>query len=278
MYKTILVHIDETARSAQRAEVASQLALLHDAHLVGAAMTGLPAYLLPAIGYEPGFDGAALVVADLRAEAGRSLDAFEAVARRAGVASIERRCLDEEPGMGMSLQARYADVAVISQSDLDEVLPRVRPDFPDYLVLNAPHPVLVLPKAGVAAMPAQRITAAWDGSAGAARAITSALPLLRRARQVDLVVFDADDSDDAHGEQPGADMALYLARHGVRAEVSSCAGGREAAAALLDFATVRHADLIVMGAYGHSRFREILLGGMTRDVLASSPIALWMMH
>ena len=278
MYKTILVHVDESPRSAQRTAVAARLALREEAHLVGAAMTGMQTSLLPMGGYELTFEVAGFSIDDLRAEANVSLDAFEVAARQVGVNSIERRCIDEEPGMGISLQARYCDLVVISQTDPDQFLQPLRSGFPDYVLLNAPRPVLVLPLDATPATLGQRITVAWNGSAEAVRAIASALPLLQRARKVNLVVFDADISGELHGEVPGADIALYLARHGVPVEVTSGGAGIDVGASLLSFAGKNEADLIVMGAYGHSRFREILLGGMTRSVLASSTIPLWMSH
>ena len=124
----------------------------------------------------------------------------------------------------------------------------------------------------------QRITVAWNGSAEAVRAIASALPLLQRAQQVGVVVLDAGIGGDLHGDDPGTDIARYLARQGGRVEVSSAVVGIDASEALLSFAGKKQSDLIVMGAYGHSRFREIVLGGMTRGVLAASAIPLWMSH
>ena len=278
VYKTILVHIDESKHSAQRSELAARLALVHDAHLVGAAFTGIQSDLLPKGDLGIGFEALGAAIAKLRADANGALDLFEAHARAAGVASIERRCIDEDAGVGICLQARYADLVVVSQTDPDAFLPRLRTDFPDYVVLNASRPVLVVPNGASPATVGQRITLAWNGSAEATRAVASALPLLQRAGQVDVVVFDADRGGAPHGEEPGADIALYLARQGVRVEVSTAAAGSDAAASLLSFAASKNADLIVMGAYGHARFREILLGGMTRGVLADSPIPLWMSH
>ena len=278
MYKTILVHVDESPRSAQRTAVAARLALREEAHLVGAAMTGMQTSLLPMGGYELTFEVAGFSIDDLRAEANVSLDAFEVAARQVGVNSIERRCIDEEPGMGISMQARYCDLVVISQSAPGEFLPRLRSDFPDYVVLNSPRPVLVLPAQGGADTLGQRITVAWNGSPEAARAVASAIPMLQRAQQVDLVVFDPATEGAIHGEDPGADIALYLARHGIRVEVSTSDAGVDGGHALLSFAQKKSSDLIVMGAYGHSRFREILLGGMTRGMLADSTVALWMAH
>lgn len=278
MYKTILIHVDGSARSAGRTAAGARLALLNDAHLIGAAMTGLQSYLLPVGDYEIGFEVLGMPLAQLRAEADAALAQFELSASAAGVASIERRCIDDEAGMGMSLQARYCDLAVISQNAPDEFQPRLRSDFPDYVVLNATCPVLVLPLAGAPSTLGQRVTVAWNGSAEAVRAITSAIALLQRAQQVDLVVFDPDLAGDLHGEEPGADIALWLARHGVRAEVSVRLADLPEGQSLLAFAQEKKSDLIVMGAYGHSRFREIMLGGMTRDLLAGSPISLWMSH
>lgn len=278
MYKTILVHVDGTSHAAQRIDIASRLALLHDAHLVGTAPTGLSLYVFPVGGFEPGLPTVTFPIDELRSQADRALDAFETSVRQAGVDKFERRRIDEESGVGVSMQARYADVVVISQSVPGESLPRLRADFPEYVLLNCARPVLVVPAAGIQGPFGKRIAVAWNGSADAVRAITSAIPLMRAAEQVNLVVFNADTEGDIHGEVPGADMALYLARHGVRVEVTATDTDEGAGEALLAYAADNSIDLIVMGAYGHSRFREILLGGATRTVLRTSPLPIWMAH
>lgn len=278
MYKTIVVHVDQTVHCSRRTEAAARLAVQFGAHLTGAAMTGLQPYMMPMIDYETGLGALGIPLAQLRAEAAAALDSFERLARAAGAAAIECRCIDDEPAIGISLQARYGDLVVIGQSEPGEFLPRLRSDFPDYVVLNSPRPVLVIPSSGACATLGQRVTVGWNGSAEAARAIASAIPLLQGAAQVDLVVFDAAAEDGLHGDEPGADMALYLARHGVPTEVHARAAALPGGQSLLAFALERSADLIVMGAYGHSRFRETLLGGMTRDLLAASTIPLWMAH
>ncbi len=278
MYKTILVHVDGTARAAQRIDIASRLALLHDAHLVGTAPTGLSLYGFPVGGFEPGLPTVTFPIEQLRSEADRALDAFETSVRQAGVDKFERRRTDEESGVDVSMQARYADVVVISQSAPGASLPHLRADFPEYVLLNCARPVLVVPVAGIPGPFGKRIAVAWNGSADAVRAITSAIPLMRSAEQVNLVVFNTDAEGDIHGEVPGADMALYLARHGVRVEVTATATDKDAGEALLAYAADNRIDLIVMGAYGHSRFREILLGGATRTVLRTSQLPLWMAH
>jgi nucleotide-binding universal stress UspA family protein len=278
MYKTILVHVDDAARSAYRTDVAARLATLYDAHLVGAAATGLASYLLPHAGLDPGAPAIAFPIEQLNAEAERALDLFERQAARAGVRSVERRRIDDDAGAGISLHARYCDLVVISQSALDEFSPRLRSDFPEYVVLNSARPVLVLPSKGAGGEIGQRVTVAWNGSANALHAITSAIPMLQRAQAVNLVVFNGERGGQLHGDAPGADIGLYLARHGIRVEVTGAHASGNAGESLLSFAADHGADLIVMGAYGHSRFSEIMLGGASRTALLSSPIALWMAH
>lgn len=278
MYKTILVHVDNTARSAERTAVAAALARQYDGHLVGAAMTGLPLYLLPGGGVDGTLALVGVTIEQLRADANRALDAYDIAARAAGATSVERRCIDDEPGVAMAMQARYGDLLVISQAARDAFEPLQRADFPDYVIVHAPRPVLVLPAAGVRQVPGTRVTVAWNGSAEAARAVASAVPLLQRARQVDVVVFNADGLGAQPAEAEGAAIALYLARHGVRVELTAMDTTIDEGASLHGFAADRGADLIVMGAYGRSRFREIMLGGMTRSMLTTSTIPLWMSH
>lgn len=279
MYKTILVHVDDSARSAQRVDVAARLAILNDAHLVGAAVTGMAAYFFPTAVLDPAMPAIRFPIDELRAQAERALDGFDRQADLAGVTRFERRCIDDEAGSGIAMHARYADLVVISQSDAGTFLPlpRVRSDFPEYVVLHCARPVLVVPSIGIAGALGQRVTVAWNGSNNAVRAISSAISLLRRARAVDLVVFNAQRRGTLHGDDPGADIATYLARHGVAVTVTA-ANVSDEGEALLSFAAERESDLIVMGSYGHSHFSETLLGGVSRTALRSSPIPLWLAH
>ncbi len=278
MYKTILVHVDETAGSACRIDVAAHLANLYDAHLVGAAVTGLAAYLLPPAGLDPGAPMITFPIEELHAEADRALDLFDRRADQQGVHSFERRRIDDEAGTAISLHARYCDLVVISQCALDQFTPRLRTDFPEFVILNCARPVLVLPSKGVTGEIGQRVVVAWNGSSNAVRAVTSAIPMLQRAQVVNLVVFDPAMDADHHGDVPGADIGLYLARHGIRVDVTTAHAGGDAGEALLSYAAERGADVIVMGAYGHSRFSEIMLGGASRTALLTSTIPLWMAH
>ena len=173
-------------------------------------------------------------------------------------------------------QARHADLAILGQPEPDEPS-GTGMRLVEAALLGSGRPILVVPWIGAAGLPPRRVLAAWDGSAPAARALGDALPLLRRAERVSLVVVDPERLGGRVGEQPGADMATHLARHGVRVEVQAVpSGGLATADVLLDLAADTGADLLVMGGYGHSRLRELAFGGTTRDVLArmTAPVLL----
>jgi nucleotide-binding universal stress UspA family protein len=277
MYKTILVDVDDTAGSRRRIDVAARLALLHNAHLVGVAATGLSPYYFPVGGFDPGLSAASFPLEKLQATADSALDKFDAAVRLAGVSTFERRRIDDEAGPGISMQARYADLVVLGRGGADAPLP-VRAGTLEHILLHCARPVLVVPPAGVDGELGKRIVVAWNGSVDAVRAITSAIPMLQRAAQVHLVVFNAASEVEVDGPEPGVDMALYLARHDVRVDVMAAEIASDPGAALLSHAADVGADLIVMGAYGHSRLREAIMGGATRTVLRSSRLPLWMAH
>ena len=282
MYKTIVVHVDDSAGMEPRLRAAAGLANAHGAHLVGSAATGSSwssyALLVGSMAVTPieEFDAMCL---DARA----SLRHFAEAARRLGVESVEERLTEDEHRRAMLLQSRYADLVVTSQDTGARAgaragaYERVR-GLPQYVAMHGARPVLVVPQAYAGKPMVDHIVVGWDGSLPAIRAIQSALPLLARAASVRLVLVNADDESGLHGEEPGADMALYLARHGVPVEVvlekTKAAPGQ----ALADIAQSGHAGLIVAGAFGHSRYRELVLGGVTRYLVERSPLPVLLAH
>jgi len=279
MYKTIVVHVDGSPQQDSRMAAAARLAREHGAHLVGSAATGISwtDYLLltgsMAAPVPPAdFDG-------LRETAALHLRAFTDRAAKLGVASVETRLIEDTADGALLLQARYADLVVLSR-DVDPepgIPPRVR-RLPEHVALRGPRPVLVVPPAYADAPIAATVVAGWDGSTQALRALAAALPLLARADGVRLVLVNPDRLSDAHGEQPGADMALYLARHGVKVDVVLERTHATAGDALMALARTAGAGLIVAGAYGHSRYREWVLGGVTRELLERAPAPLLLAH
>jgi nucleotide-binding universal stress UspA family protein len=279
MYKTILVHIDGSAQQASRLRAAALLAVKHQAHLVGSGATGLSwtdyslltgSMAAPVIGDD--FQG-------LRDAVAAQLDDFRQAATHLGVASVDARLVEDDFRYALLLQSRYADLVVLSQDGAaDPGMPaRVR-GLPEHLALRGVRPVLVVPASYEGEPIPGTAVVGWDGGMQALRAITAALPLLAHTAAVKLAVVNPDALSDAHGEQPGADMALWLARHGARVEVVVERTRATVGETLCALAQGCGAGLMVSGAFGHSRYREWMLGGTTRELLERAPVPLLVAH
>lgn len=277
-YKTILVHVDGSRHLEQRMRAAAMLAQASGAHLVGAAVTGISSVAYADAGSGVPNPNTGMLMEIAARHARDALQRFEALAKRLGIGSFESRLVDDEPLEGISAQGRYADLVVLGQDDPAEQLPTVGGKFAEYVALHCGCPVLIVPHSGSVQSVGGNVLVAWNASPQATRALHAALPMLQRAALVRVAVVNASEDAGAHGEQPGADIALYLARHGVRVEVVERSTDDEVGDALLSLAADLGSDTLVMGCYGHSRFREILLGGVTRRVLASMTVPVLMMH
>ncbi len=277
-YRTVLVHVDSSRRAPVRIAIAADIARTHAAHLVGAAMTGISRYVFDSGAFNPKDPTFSHHLDHLRRHAHEGLARFDALAKGAGVDQIEARVVDDDAAGGIALQARYADLTVIGQFDPSESVPGLMSDFPEYVILHSGRPVLVVPHAGSFGGSFRKAVIAWDGGMAASRAISGALPLLTAADAVDILVFNPEADRDAHGEQPGADLALFLARHGVNANVHAHRSDIDTGNAMLSATADLGADLLVMGAYGHARLRELVMGGVTRTVLASMTVPVLMAH
>ncbi len=149
----------------------------------------------------------------------------------------------------------------------------------DGALFDAGRPVLCVPASVSPNGFGGHAAIAWNAHGEAARAVFSALPLLKQAREITLLVVDPVVGDEDHGEDPGTDIALVLARHDVRIDVLNIASaGRSVSEVLLETTQELAVDLLVMGAYGHSRLQENILGGTTRDMLELSSVALLLSH
>ncbi|HET9735700.1 MAG TPA: universal stress protein [Burkholderiales bacterium] len=274
-YKTILVHLDPRTRGSEHIGLAFQLAGKFGAHLVGLYAPGparIPSYALAEAG-----PALRQVVEQHRADAARNTEKqFRDAAAKHGDARAEWRAAEGDTAAALRLNARYADLVVAAQAEpSDEPETRL---LPHEIVLAAGRPVLFVPYAGRFADCGRRVLVAWDGGREAARAVSDALPLLARAESVEVSVFDPERAGK-HGEQPGADIALYLSRHGVKVTVHRQSGaGYDVGAQILSRAADAAADLIVMGGYGHARVRELVLGGVTRTILESMTVPVLMSH
>lgn len=276
-YRSILVHLDDGARVGVRLDIAQALAADYDAHL-----TGLYAVDEPSIpSYARAEAGRALSVAmeAQRAEATQAAKKlFSTAAKRAGGRSEWRAGQGGALGP-MLLSARYADLVVVGQHEEDaKVDSGTGPDFVEELVLASGRPVVVVPYAGRFKRFGRKVLVAWNGSREAARALSDALPLLQRADGVQVVAFNPK-KNGGHGDVPGADIGLFLARHGVKVQVAQqTAKGLDIGSQILSRAADIDADLIVMGCYGHSRMRQLVLGGATRTLMESMTVPVLMSH
>jgi nucleotide-binding universal stress UspA family protein len=283
-YPTILVHVDDDGRSVERIDLAAQLALRAGGHLIGAAPTGVSRFLFHSMPPDKDDPTLALHLDMLRAQARAALAAFSAQCDSLRVPTFETRVIDDEAGPGLSLAGRAADLLVLGQA-----APGARAgtaELATHVISGCGRPVLVVPAAGPVGVPGRRILVSWDGGREAARALQQALPLLKAADQVLLAVFEVAAAEHVVADALAADPRPWLARHGVQATlaVHAIAHQRrlnrrhEVGERLLLLAAEVGADVLVMGAYGHSRFRQTLMGGVTRTVLEAMTLPVLMAH
>jgi len=267
-YRTLVVHLDSGSRCAARIELAASLAKAHGSHLVGVVGTGVPDVILTLNSAVPdSFDLVSLSAGYLRSRAEAAAAAFEAQARSLGVASFESRVLEEEAVDAIVGQGRTSDLVVLGQADKAEPVEGVARDCPQQVLMNVGTPVLIVPFAGSFAAAGRTVLVPWKDTRETARAVRDALPLLRGAERVTLL-----EIDEGAGETSGATASLreacrWLERHGIAAQARSEPSGVDVGDAILSRACDLSADLVVMGAYGHSRAREWILGGATRHLL-----------
>ena len=281
--KDILVHLDSGPRSAVRLSVATRLANATGAHLTGLHVLDIPAaefFYGAAMPLATG--GAERVVDQMRAEAVAAIDPVEALfrdqLRRDGIEGGWRLVEGDVAGT-VTLHARYADLTVLGQNNPYDPKAHGGDAVVVTAALSSGRPVLVVPFAGEFPTLGEHVLVAWNASREAARAVNDALPILEKARAVTVLAVNPRHGIGGHGDVPAADIALHLARHGVRAEAAhTVARDIPDGEALLSYAADIGADLIVAGAYGHSRAREMVFGGVTRTLLHEMTVPVFLSH
>jgi nucleotide-binding universal stress UspA family protein len=271
-YPTVLLHLDDD----QRADVRNEQALRFAQHF-GSHVNGLSCH-------RPVPAGADLVIAmgglsdpltdELQKAQAAALEReqrFRALCARSSVPSFETEIDDtEEPGRAMLKRAPLQDLVILGQSDPSEAGAARRRAVVEDVVLHSPRPSLLLPYAGRFDEFGRRPLIAWDGSAAAARAVSDALPLLKRSRFAHLVQIDRGAGDTGSIDQSPLDgIATWLNRHGIKSEAIVRYARGDVGNALLSHAVDVEADLLVMGSWGHARWTERLLGGATQTVMTS---------
>ncbi|SAL64072.1 universal stress protein [Caballeronia humi] len=275
-YKTIVVQLDTSKRTAARIDCALHLARHFGAHLTGVYSDFT---LDPRFYYE-------------RSGAERYCTSFEqtCIDRRARVENMFRSRLAQTKVAGnwvakegyapisLSRYSRCADLTITGQHDPDDPEAYLADRYPEQLVLSAGRPVLVVPHTGAMNPVGAKVLVAWDDSREATRAVHDALPFLQLAKRTVMITI-VGEADKRRGPRArGLDLVAALARQGARVEHSeiNVKDGARTGETLLSFGSEFGANLIVMGAYGHSRWHELILGGATRTVLEATQVPVLM--
>ncbi len=277
--KDIVVHIDSSERTAERIQLATKLAAEKDAHVTG--VFAIPDPYTPALmagGYVP-----ADIFDQFREEAledsEKAKKLFEKITEAGGVHG-EWRVEQGTASAVVARHARYSDLALVGKGDYDDPEKYPHPELPADLMMTSGRPVLVVPNAGHFETLGARVLVCWNASREATRAVNDAMPFLQSAEKVTVLAVNPHKASGGdHGDTPSADISLHLARHGVNAEAASTvAAGIDIADTILARASDLGVDMIVSGAYGHSRTREWVFGGVTESLLRHTTVPTLLSH
>ena len=275
--KTILLHVNDERRVAGLVDVACAIARKFEAHLIGLyALPPVPTYGASTVGAGIIKSG----IATFRKEAERVHAAFEAACKGHPIVTEWRLVDPTNTGVAeiVAEHARAADLVIASQRDPEFYFSTLL-DVPERLAIESGRPVLVVPRVGRYPTVGKRVTIAWNNRREAARAAFDALPLLKAADSVRIVWVNPQSESGRAGDLPTAEIAVALARHGVKCEAASTvAPDIDVGDALLSGLADDGTDLLVMGAYGHSRLREWVFGGATRHILGHMTVPVLLSH
>jgi len=272
--KDILVVVDASEPSSNAVKCAANLAAGHEAHLTGLylgynPMTGFAETQIPPDLLQQHQDNLARAEQDARR-------GFEEICRATGISS-EWRSAWEAQTSALMLSARYVDLVTMSGA-ASNTADMIAHRYADSVVIAAGRPVLLFPETYKWGKGFQRVMVAWDGSREAARAVHDALPFMTRAQQVVVMEVTAG-REETEIRDPASDIARHLSRHGVVVETThAIKGDISVGDQLLDASVDKNADLLVAGAYGHSRLREYALGGVTRHLMMHLSIPMLFSH
>jgi nucleotide-binding universal stress UspA family protein len=275
MIKDIVVNLGLGERDPA-GDFAISVAEAFEAHLLGIAVSYEP--IIPGTlmgGIPPEF--LETQRADSEKKAHAAIAHFEQRAKRAGLSFQTRVLAESAAGAAdqLSRLGRRFDLIVLGQADRDQ--PNLDDIIDESVLFESGRPVIFVPFIQRDGLKLDRVMVCWDGSRAATRAIADSMPLLEKAKQVEIVIIATGRPKS--DEVPGADLGEHLARHGLKVEVKRITSPDiDVASTILSYAADTSADMIVMGGYGHSRLREFVLGGATRGILESMTVPVLMSH
>jgi nucleotide-binding universal stress UspA family protein len=277
MIKDIIVNLEHKIARDPARDFAITIAETFDTHVAGVAFAYAPEF--------PGYvmleipsDILAQMIAESEKAALAAIERFEAAARRSLLSAEHRliKAIGAEAPVILSTLARRFDLCVFMQSEPDGVN---NDDMIETSLFESGRPLIVAPYIQKDGLNLDHVVCCWDGSRAAARAINDALPLLVKATTVDLLIVLNEKTRNKKNEIRGAEMAKHLARHDVKVVIETVpAADIDVTNAILSYVADNAGTLIVMGGYGHARLREVILGGVTRDMLKSMTVPVFMSH
>ena len=279
-YRSLLVLLDQGPQRAARSDAAIRLAKALDCHLVGLAPIGL-SMPVAAEATASGSDFAALGQGTPRDQAERTTERFREECRTAGVKSFEATVDEADIASSLVRHAHCSDLTILTKADPAAPDHRTAQDQVEHVVLYSARPTLILPYAGrfdTIGTIGTNVMVAWDDSRAAARALSDALPLLRLAKHVQVVTWKEDGVNGDKVLRARCDeLRQWLVRHDVSADVSIETTDIDVVDAMRSHAADLRTDLIVMGAYGHTRSSHVQ-DGTTRGLLAAISVPVLFSH
>ena len=284
-YKTVLVCLDNRSRAKDTLETAVGLAKSFGAQLMGVHLepgisqyvTGGPADMGAGVGYSMDARRAGEEAERIRVRSAEAEQMFKDALGAASVKNAGWRTVDGDLLAGASQLGRYADLTVIGQADADDHAASYPVALPGAMALSTGRPVLVVPYAGEYRVVGKHMAIAWNGSREAARAVFDAIPFLHAAERITIITVAP--GHEVVGDSPSKELQDYLQRRGLDSRVERLVpGGLTTTDAILSALADIGADLLVMGAYGHSRVRELFLGGVSRGILTQMTVPVLFSH
>jgi nucleotide-binding universal stress UspA family protein len=274
-FKDIVVQLDSTHASRVRLHLAMSLARRFDARLSGLHVIpepDLPPYFKPSV-----VRRIAEIYADNAREAADRAETMFRQQTANAAASTTWECFEGDTAELIGERARFADLLVLGQFDTENPHGISHFLLPAKVVFGTASPILVVPNNGTFDDIGKRIVVTWDGSREAARAIRDAMPLLKSAHEVSLFAVDLPRQGHMHGKPDSSRFADHLARHGITVSVREDASSKHSVTdAILTHVGAFNADLLVMGAYGHSPVWEFIVGGTTPALLERTTVPVLM--
>jgi nucleotide-binding universal stress UspA family protein len=280
LFKSFLTFADGSEASKLRLHTAAAMAERHDAHLTAVALT------LHA-SFHTGFQSvpaSKLYFEELKQahDQARTLSGETAAALRAmGRSGDVRWGSDTAAGLAeiAAIHARYADLTMVGQPGGDDTTDALTEAVLEGVLFNSGRAAVVIPHGWTGGAFGRRILIAWDPVKQAARALADALPFIAEADAVIIAMVDPESDPRRYGDEPGADLAAAVARHGVAVTVDRLSGSPGGVAeAIRTHAKIAGSDLIVMGGYGHAHWRQSLIGGVTHAMIHDTEVPVLMAH